>query len=492
MKQNDKLLELIKVLKPNEVLWVKKCLKAFKQKNNEVLFKYLEKQEFYSKKKLLSSLKKAPFLSYLAVQKNTLYNEVLRFLRLYMGDDGSHYKLWDSLHDLTFLKERGLTKHCIKLINKAKTTAIDEQQHHQLLQLISIERDIVSFHLSQSTSTQDMTSLIAIDEAYTEQLKLMQEMWYCRSWSSKISLLIQNPKLFSKEDREEILHDVKLFIDSHKLSEKPVARYYFFQLNLSYYNYIENYALAFLHAAQQIELLETVDINTSNARKNKVIIFVNSVTTAFLAGVADVKIDSLIEKTHTLLKQDKYISLHNTLYNILYHTQLNHYNQRSHTRKGTKLVKEILAPKVSSTLQISPSLTLSIASYYFEQGDYNQAITWNNQLKTLAKKKVGNLVHYNSLILKLLIHIELDEFFDLDSILQSIKRLLSKKEELSNEFNYSVYNFFKGFESKVLSISPDTTSLSKVYHDSLLSQPLIIRKNLPFIHLLNWLNSKAS
>jgi len=487
MKQNDKLLELIKVLKPNEALWVKKCLKAFKQKNNEVLFKYLEKQEFYDKKKLVSSLKKAPFLSYLAVQKNSLYNEILKFLRLYMGDDGSHYGLWDSLHDLTFLKERGLTKHCTNLIDKAKKTAIDEQQHHQLLKLISIERDIVSFNLSQVTSTQNMLSLDGINKAYSEQLEHMQDIWSCRTWTSKISLLVQSPKLFSKEDREEILHDVKLFIESHTPSEKPVARYYFFQLNLLYYNYTENHALAFLHAEQQVELLETVDINTSSARKNKVIIFVNCVTTAFLVGADDLKIDSLIEKTHSLLREDKYISLHNTLYNILYHTQLNHYNQRGHAQKGTELVEKILAPKVFSTLKVSPSLTLSIASYYFEQGDYTQAIAWNNQLKALPKKKVWNLVHYNSIILKILIHIELDKLFDLESILQSLKRFLSTKEELSNDFNHSVYSFFKQFESKILSTSPSTTSLCKTYYDSLSNQPLVIRKNLPFISLLNWI-----
>ena len=77
MKQKDKLFELIKVLNNNEKQWIVKCLKAFKQNNNLLLFKCIEKQETYNKKLLLAALKNAPFLKYLPVQKNNLYNNCI-------------------------------------------------------------------------------------------------------------------------------------------------------------------------------------------------------------------------------------------------------------------------------------------------------------------------------------------------------------------------------------------------------------------------------
>jgi len=38
MKQKDKLFDLIKVLSYSEKQWIIKCLKAFKQKNNLLLY----------------------------------------------------------------------------------------------------------------------------------------------------------------------------------------------------------------------------------------------------------------------------------------------------------------------------------------------------------------------------------------------------------------------------------------------------------------------
>ena len=74
MKQKDKLFDLIKVLSCSEKQWIIKCLKAFKQKNNLLLFRQLDKQDLYDKKLLLAGLKNAAFIKYLPVQKNNLYN----------------------------------------------------------------------------------------------------------------------------------------------------------------------------------------------------------------------------------------------------------------------------------------------------------------------------------------------------------------------------------------------------------------------------------
>ncbi|MDC0231027.1 hypothetical protein OAK19_03605, partial [Aureispira] len=458
MKQKDKLFELIKVLNNNEKQWIVKCLKAFKQNNNLLLFKCMDKQESYNKKHLLASLKSAPFLKYLPVQKNNLYNSILKFLKSYINEaeEGCAEHL-DSFFEFTFLQNRGLGNYSLGQLKKIQKQATEHQEHYQMLQMISMESDIISSGLHKPASIEDLDT---INSSYIEGLDLLKDIWNYKFWASKISVLRNNPEILSTVEQEQILASIKDFITTHKAPNNQIARYYYYQVNLLYYLYIEDFEKAFFYTEIQIDYIENVNLKTYKAQKEKAITFVNSVAIAFLAKVEDSKIEVLLEKTHRLLKKDIFIPFHIPLYNQLYYNQLNHYNFKNYTTYSTQLVEEILHKHKTASLDISPNLSLSIASYYFIQRDLDQAIVWNNKIMSAPKKSILYFVHYNALVLKLLIHIELDNVFYLQSILQSIKRYITKKE-LSNDFNNNLYRFFKKLESEMLSAFPNTTTLCR-------------------------------
>ena len=190
-----------------------------------------------------------------------------------------------------------------------------------------------------------------------------------------------------------------------------------------------------------------------------------------------------------MLQNDIFVPFHNPLYNQLYYNQLNHYNFRKYTHLSQELVSEILQKQQDNTLEISPNLALSVAFFYFTQKDFDQAVYWNNKIMNASKKDILPFVHYNSIILKLLIHIELKDIFYIQSILQGLKRNLSKRE-LSNTFNQDVYQFFKKYESELLSAFPNTTSLRRQFYTRILGQDLEARKNLRFIDLAGWIQAK--
>ena len=486
MKQKDKLFDLIKVLSYSEKQWIIKCLKAFKQKNNLLLFRQLDKQELYDKKQLLASLKNAAFLKYLPVQKNNLYNAILKFLKSHTNESAAEEELLSNFSDFKFLDNRDLGNDSLHQIQKIKEKADEQQQHYQLLNLISMEQDVITSNMFQSTS---IAELDAINTSYVERLDLLKEIWEYRFWSTKINVLRYNPDMLSMDEHKSVLQNVEHFLQTHKAPEHPIARYYFYQINLLYYLYIEDFVTAFFYTEVQIEYIEKANLQSFKAQKEKILIFVNSVAIAFLAKVEDRKINYLIDRTHQLLQKDIFVPFHNPLYNQLYYNQLNHYNFKKHKHLSQNLVDEILKKQQANTLEISPNLALSVAFYYFTEKDFDQAVYWNNKIMNASRKDILPFVYYNSIILKLLIHIELKDVFYIQSILQSLKRNLSKRE-LSNTFNRDVYQFFRKYESELLSAFPNTTSLRRQFYNRIIGQDLEARKNLRFIDLAAWIQAK--
>lgn len=488
MKQNDKLFELIKVLNASEKQWIIKCLKAFQQKHNLILFKYLDKQEEYDKEILLIDLKKAPFTKYLFVQKNNLYHSILEFMRCFTSaerEGGSHYELWGELVDLTFLQEKGLNSHCLERLETAQKTANQEHQYYQLLKLWSMERDILSSNFYQAAS---LERLELLHQSYIHKLDIMKEIWNYRYWGAKISILKRNPILFTPAEREESLENINRFMQEDEVPANPAALYYHYQTNLQYHLYIsKDFSQAFQYIEKQALHLETTNVNTTNALKNKMAIFLNSIAVAFSANIEAEKVNSLIEKTDTMLQQKIYDSLLPMFCGELFCNALKHYNYSLQLEKGDETVNRILEKEQQNLLLMTQHLQLALAVHYFLKEDYVQAVGINNEILNASSKKILATVYYNAMVLELLIHIELDNLLYIASVIQRLKRFLIQKE-MFTPFNYAVCQFFKQLETELLAAAPNPTELCNDYCKVLQEQMCEMRQQLPFINLIAWLN----
>ena len=132
----------------------------------------------------------------------------------------------------------------------------------------------------------------------------------------------------------------------------------------------------------------------------------------------------------------------------------------------------------------------SLAGHFFTIEAYDQAIDWNNQVLNMSKKELLNIVHYNAIILKILLHIEQDDIFCLQSLLQSLKRFSANKKDFSNDLTQLIYDFFKAFENEAMSIKPNISALCKNYCEKLSTKKLELRIHLRSFNLLRWLRLK--
>jgi len=123
--------------------------------NNEAkffaLFKFLEKQKKYDEKSIIESgIVSKQQLSNL---KAHLYKQILTSLRLNPAHKNIRVQIREQLDFATVLYQKGLYKQSLKLLDKAKTMAIENEEKNIAYEIVELEKIIESQYITRSIST---------------------------------------------------------------------------------------------------------------------------------------------------------------------------------------------------------------------------------------------------------------------------------------------------------------------------------------------------
>ena len=149
----DTLFQLIRSLEKSEKRHFKLYIK--RSSGNEdlkiiQLFDALDKLSEYDEKQLFKKLKGVtkPQLSNL---KNHLYKQLLASLRLLKTTENTDLQLSEHLDYARLLYNKGLKLQSLKVLEKAKELAKNNQKFNFLAQAISLEKKIETLHITRST-----------------------------------------------------------------------------------------------------------------------------------------------------------------------------------------------------------------------------------------------------------------------------------------------------------------------------------------------------
>ena len=152
--QNDTLFMLIKSFTKSE----KRQFSLFVGRlegNNEAkffsLFKLLEKMNVYNEKKILKSGIVAK--QQLSNLKAHLYKQLLISLRLNPAHQNIRVQIREQLDFATILYQKGLYKQSLKLLDKAKLMAIDNDEKNIAYEIVEFEKVIETQYITRSIST---------------------------------------------------------------------------------------------------------------------------------------------------------------------------------------------------------------------------------------------------------------------------------------------------------------------------------------------------
>jgi hypothetical protein len=217
MKHLDILFELIKSLNKSEKGYFKKFVSIYgaqKENNYLQLFNLINSQDSYDEDKLKEELKKNKTVKWFSSEKKYLHKLILKSLRNYYSGESVDSYLAELLNNIEILHKKTLYKQCIKLIDKAKAIAIENEKYNKLLELLKWEKTIYSYN-----QRSELKTIAPFEEETGVINKLLNEHQY-EKLSFEMSVITVKDRHFRNKEQ---LRGMKILIDSPLLQNESLA-----------------------------------------------------------------------------------------------------------------------------------------------------------------------------------------------------------------------------------------------------------------------------
>ena len=431
-KSSDTLFQLIRSMTKTE----KRYFSLFAQrhvlgeKNNYLsLFEAIGKQEIYDEEALKKRFAHEPFSSYFPVAKNQLYHLVLDSLHEYHSEKSEEVKIRRWLHQAQILLEKGFSKEAGKLVQKAVKLAEKRESFPLLLELVQMEKKLISRAGIARMDQPSIDQLQAKEEGYLATINEESTFWY-------LSSMIYQHHARRATTRDE---DERTFLDQlmkHQLLTSPIegksftSRLYFYQIWSTYHFLQGNWQDAYDCNSQRLNLFhdqpEKIADNPSS----------------YLSAMKNFLVDCLnLAKHDELHKSISYIRnliakppykriprLPGDIFRLTYMLELNSLLNRKEFARGTSLVPEIEAglKRFKHQVPANDQITFSylIAYLFFNKKEYRKSLKWLSRILHTYDKQSHQHIHATSRLFHLILHYELGNYDILQSLIRSSQRYL--------------------------------------------------------------------
>ncbi|MGB0892040.1 MAG: hypothetical protein ACPGUU_06775, partial [Flavobacteriaceae bacterium] len=153
-QHNDSLFALIKSLTKSEKRQFNLYVGRLEGNNDAKffsLFKFLDKQKKYDEKAIINS--KIVSKQQLSNLKAHLYKQILISLRMNPIHKNIRIQIREQLDFATVLYQKGLYKQSLKILEKAKNSAIENEEKNIAYEIVELEKVIESQHITRSLDT---------------------------------------------------------------------------------------------------------------------------------------------------------------------------------------------------------------------------------------------------------------------------------------------------------------------------------------------------
>ncbi|MFT4684279.1 MAG: hypothetical protein ACI863_000880 [Flavobacteriales bacterium] len=454
------------------------------------LFKFLDKQKTYNEKAILSNgIVSKQQLSNL---KAHLYKQILISLRLNPAHQNIRIQIREQLDFATVLYQKGLYKQSLKLLDKAKNIAIENEEKNVAYEIVELEKVIESQYITRSISTR-------ADEL-TIQAKELSQLNVIASKLSNLSLQLYGALLktgYARNDEE--LQKVDSYFNSripkYKFNDLGFReKLWLYKAHLWQSIITQNFLQSYKYSNKWVELFK-------NNPKNIIIhpVFYLKGKNYLLESLFFVKhvikfkaVLNSFEKEIELKKIPKNTNTEILIFQYLYANKLHLHFLEGNFSEGEYLV-EIIDKKIieyQNRLDNHHIVVLyyKIACLYFGMGKNNECINYLNKIINSKNLHVAEDLQCFARVLSLIAHYECGLDYNLEQQLKDTYRYLLKMENLqkvqtvflesiktlSDVYPHEIKKEFKKIHAKL-----------KVFED----HPYEKRAFL-YLDILSWLESK--
>ncbi|WP_348797133.1 hypothetical protein [Flavobacterium adhaerens] len=491
--QKDFLFVLIKSLSKSEKRQFKIFASRLETSSNTKfieLFNILDKSETYDEKLILKNgLIKKVQLSNL---KSYLYKQILVSIRLNIPSQNIRYQLREQIDFAVILYNKGLYKQSLKILDKTKQQAIDNDEKYMAFEIVEFEKLIESQYITRS-----------IQGRADELVIQAKELNYRNTISSKLSNLslqlygimlktgyVKNDEEFKYIDDYFVKHTEHLNQSKFGFREK----YWFYNANLWRSFLVQDFLSCYKFAYKWVTLF----YNNPN------MIFLNPVF--FLKGnhyllesLFMLKYKSNFKKYLNLLEEtikDPRFPVNDNISSLsflyVYNNKLNY-----HILEGTFAESEYLIPEILNKIKVHNEhldehhemmFYYKIASIYFGNEKYDKCIVYLEKIINNKNLYVREDLACFARLLCLIAHYESGKDFNLESQLLSTYKFLIKMNDL-HKVQKEIIRFLKNLSNLYPSdIKKEFIKMRERFIE--LEKDTYEKRAFLYLDIISWLESK--
>lgn len=492
-EQKDNLFVLVKSLSKSEKRQFKLYVGRLGVNEDSkflTLFNILDKLHVYDEEVILKKgfVKKQQ----LSNVKAHLYKQILISLRLNPSHQNVRIQIREQLDFATILYHKGLYKQSLKILDKAKSLAIVNEEKNIAYEIIELEKVIESQYITRSISSR-------ADEL-TIQAKELSQQNVLASKLSNLSLQLYGIFLkagYVKNDEEyhwvtNYFNDRMPVYDIHKLGFRE--KLWLYKSYLWYSFLIQDFLSCYKYARKWVDLFydhpDMIKLNpVFFLRGNQYLLE----ALFFIGNYRKFKTE-LLELEHVsnekwFPKDDNVESL-KFLY--IYTNKFNLHFMEGAFKEGLPLVDEVIAGinKHKSRLDAHHIMVFyyKIASLYFGIGEHRKCIDYLDKIISNKSLEMREDLLCFSRILNLVAHYEAGLDYNLDALIKSTYKFLIKMEDLY-EVQKEMIRFLKGLGD----IYPHEIRRELIkLHDKLLQfeDHPYERRAFLYLDVISWLKSR--
>lgn len=490
---NDSLFVLIKSLSKSE----KRQFKLYVGRlvgNSEAkflqLFEFLDKEKTYDESSILKS--GIVTKTQLSNLKAHLYRQLLISLRLTPAHQNIRVQIREQLDFATILYQKGLYKQSLKILDKAKSMALDNEEKNVAYEIVELEKIIETQYITRSISTR--ADELAI------QAKELSEQNVMASKLSNLSLQLYSIMLktgYVKSDDEK--RRLTEYFESHlptqeheKLSFRE--KLWFYKAHLWYSFLIQDFLSSYKYADRYVRLFEEYP---TMIKQNPVFYLkgIHYLLESLFYLKHESKFKKALNKLATVKENPNFPKGDNLNTLLFLYTSSNRFNHKfmlGHFEDGENLVQEVLKGLKSPKYRIDEHHVMvfyyKIASLYFGCGDNIKCIDYCQKIITNHSLKSREDLMCFSRILNLIAHYEAGKDYHLESLLRSTYKFLIKMDDL-HEVQKEIIKFVRNlgdiYPHELKREFQKLYTTLKAYEDDPYE-----RRAFLYLDLLSWLESK--
>ena len=455
-----------------------------------LLFSELDKMKEYNEEIILE--KKISSKLQLSNLKAHLYKQILISLRLNPSHQNNRIQLREQLDFATILYQKGLYKQALKILDKAKQSALELDEKSIASEIIELEKVIESQFITRSIDGR-------ADELILQSSKISQQNLYATQLSN-LSLKLYSEMLThgyikNDNDRENILNffdSIIKNIDLKKLNFTEKLWYY--KAHVWKNQLLQDYKYTIKYAYQWVELFH----QNPEMIKNHPVWYIKGNTYLFkiLFIYGSIKgIEKRFEKFESIVKSDAFIHNENSqslIFLNYYNTKMNLYFIKGDFFNGTKMIPELEIKIEKHRDKIDEHhflvLYLKIAAMFFGSKNYQNTVKYGQKIIN-SKGNVQEDLLFHTRILMLMAKFESGFDDDYDDFVKATMKF-AKKMKNPGDLHFSIVNFFK----KINDRNPKDQAIAfKEFEKELeiSSQNKYDKRTLMYIDIYGWVTSKV-